>query len=86
MQYIVYHITSTQTISRHSVASAAKRSTTCRNRNAGREAYAWASEEDYNNRVVTMKRVRDLLTGEEVEIASNTPRCLDPSSELYHSM
>ncbi len=32
------------------------------------------------------KRVRNLMTGELVEIAHDTPRSCDPSSELYWSM
>ena len=32
------------------------------------------------------KKVRSLMTGEEVEIAADTPRCCDPSSETYWSM
>lgn len=34
----------------------------------------------------TTKRVKNLMTGEEVEIAWDTPRSCDPSSELYWSM
>lgn len=32
------------------------------------------------------KIVRNLMNGKEVEIAVGTPRCCDPSSELYHCM
>ena len=34
----------------------------------------------------TMKTVTNLMTGKEIEIAENTPRACDPSSELYWSM
>ena len=34
----------------------------------------------------TMKRVRNLMSGVEIEIAHDTPRACDPSSELYWSM
>ena len=34
----------------------------------------------------TMKTVRNLMSGAEVEIAHDTPRSCDPSSELYWSM
>lgn len=34
----------------------------------------------------TMRTVRSLMSGEEVQIAADTPRCCDPSSELYWSM
>jgi hypothetical protein len=34
----------------------------------------------------TYKVVRNLMSGAEVVIARDTPRCCDPSSELYWSM
>ena len=34
----------------------------------------------------TMKTVRNLMSGELVEIRADTPRSCDPSSELYWSM
>lgn len=33
-----------------------------------------------------MKVVRNLMTGLPVEIPTDTPRCCDPSSELYWTM
>jgi hypothetical protein len=36
--------------------------------------------------VRSMKTVRNLMTGQEVEIPHDTPRSCDPSSELYWSM
>lgn len=32
------------------------------------------------------KIVKNLMTGADVQIASDTPRCCDPSSELYWTM
>lgn len=32
------------------------------------------------------KTVKSLMTGQDVVIAADTPRCCDPSSELYWSM
>jgi len=34
----------------------------------------------------SMKTVKNLMTGELVEIAHDTPRSCDPSSELYFTM
>ena len=34
----------------------------------------------------TMKTVRNLMSGKDVQIAHDTPRSCDPSSELYWSM
>ena len=36
--------------------------------------------------VPTMKTVRNLMSGGQVQIAHDTPRSCDPSSELYWSM
>ena len=36
--------------------------------------------------VPTMKTVKNLMTGQMVQIAHDTPRCCDPSSELYWTM
>ena len=33
-----------------------------------------------------MKKVLNLMSGVEIEIPADTPRCCDPSSELYWSM
>jgi hypothetical protein len=34
----------------------------------------------------TYKTVTNLMTGKEIRIAADTPRCCDPSSESYWSM
>ena len=34
----------------------------------------------------TMKTVINLMSGKEIQIERDTPRCCDPSSELYWSM
>lgn len=33
-----------------------------------------------------MIKVRSLMSGQELEIEEGTPRCCDPSSELYWTM
>lgn len=35
---------------------------------------------------VPTTKVRNLMTGKEIEIAADTPLCCDPSSETYWSM
>ncbi len=35
---------------------------------------------------VKMKTVRNLMSGNLIEIPEDTPRCCDPSTELYWSM
>jgi hypothetical protein len=84
--FIVFHRTSTQMIKSFASVSSAKRSMTCMNRNAGSYQYEYTTDEDYHTRVVTKKTVKNLMTGQEVQIDSNTPRCCDPSSEAYWSM
>jgi hypothetical protein len=86
MAYIVYHIKSTVAVKYFSLESGARRSVTCSNRNADSVEYAYATEEVYNNQVVTKRTVRNLMTGKEIQIDSNTPRCCDPSTESYWSM
>ena len=90
--YVVYHIASTQQIKSFNCEASAKRSTTCSNRNALRDTnvktapYAYTTYENYTTNVVKKIKVRSLMTGQEVEIDSNTPRCCDPSSETFWSM
>lgn len=84
--FVVYHIKSTKLLKTFNLESAAKRSTTCMNRNAKSVEYAYADSETYNTKIVYKKKVRNLMSGKLVEIDSNTPLCCDPSSETYHSM
>lgn len=86
MAYVVYHKASTQILKTFNQKSAAKRSATCMNRNAGDVYYTYADRETYERRVVTRKTVKNLMTGQEVEIDSNTPWCCNPASETYWSM
>jgi hypothetical protein len=41
---------------------------------------------DVDRKEEEMKIVKSLMSGKDVEIAKDTPRCCDPSSELYWSM
>ena len=86
MPYVVYHKQTTQMIKMFNLESGAKRSATCMNRNAGKATYAYADDQEYYKNLVGIRRVKNLMTGKEVEIASNTPLCCDPSSETFWSM
>ena len=44
------------------------------------------TEEQFAKLTVPTKIVKNLMTGLDVEIPVNTPRCCDPSTELYWSM
>ena len=83
MEYVVYHIKSTQIIKVFNSKSSAKRSCTCMNRNSGYQSYQWYDRETYERVVVKTIKVRNLMSGEEVEIASNTPWSLRPDTESY---
>jgi hypothetical protein len=86
MSYIVYHISSTVKLKEFATAAGAKRSATAMNRNAGTTEYASAHFTYYDTFVVTKKTVKNLMTGQAVEIDSNTPWCCNPASETYWSM
>lgn len=86
MSFVVYHIKSTQMLKMFNNESSAKRSATCANRNAGNQEYAYTSENNYRNKIVYKKTVRNLMSGKEIVIDSNTPISCDPSSETYWSM
>jgi hypothetical protein len=85
MSYVVYHRKSTQLIKSFKLESAARRSKTCMNRNAGADEYAYTLEEMYHKEVVKKIKVKSLMTGQEVEIDSNTPWSCRPDSESYWS-
>ena len=85
-RFVVYHRASTQIYKTFDTESAAKRSKTCANRNAGGDEYAYTYDFMYHNEVVKTKKVRNLMTGKEVEISSDTPWCCNPASESYWSM
>jgi hypothetical protein len=85
MNFVVYHRNSTALIKTFNLESAAKRSKTCMNRNAGSDEYAYTFEDIYYKLVVKTVKVTNLMTGKEVEIPSNTPWHLNPASETFWS-
>jgi len=48
--------------------------------------YAIATEHNYYQHVVKVRTVRNLMTGTDIEIPSNTPASCDPSTEIHWSM
>lgn len=83
--YVTYHIASTHALKYFDEESSAKRSCTAANKKKP-GTVAWTTYEDYATNVVKKIVVKNLMTGTDVEINSNTPRCCDPSSEAYWSM
>ena len=87
MEYVVYHKASGEILKAFNSAAGARRSATCMNRNAGDVYYTSADRDTYERRMTPrMKSVRNLMTGEMIEIAEDTPYCCDPSSERYWNM
>ena len=92
--YVVYEILNgvKRQVGMTETEAGAKRSVTCALKRVSKYKrpiairYAYMSAEDWKNRPVKMKKVRSLMSGAEVEIPEDTPRCCDPSSELYWSM
>ena len=86
--YVVFHTANPHADKRYfKTAGGAKRSTTCANRNAGCEAYAFMEETMfYLKHPVGMKTVKNLMTGKDVQIAEDTPWCCNPASETFWSM
>lgn len=88
MNYIVFHTANPHADKRYfKTAAGAKRSATCANRNAGRKAYDFMEETLFLIKYpVGMKVVKSLMTGEDVQIAEDTPWCCNPASETFWSM
>jgi len=88
MGYIVFHTANPHYDKRYfKSAAGAKRSATCSNRNAGKVVYNWVEESWFHLAYpVGKKTVKNLMTGEMIEIAEDTPYCCDPSQERYWSM
>lgn len=87
MYYVVFHTAMPHADKRYfKSASAAKRSVTCSNRNAGSRVYDFMEETlFYIKHPVGMKTVKNLMSGQDVQIAEDTPWCCNPASETYWS-
>lgn len=68
--------------------SAAKAALTRAHRDGkiNRDDYAIAEARDFRDNIEKTETVINLMSGKEVKQGVNTPRCCDPSSELYWSM
>lgn len=88
MYYVVFHTADPHADKRYfKSAAGAKRSATCSNRNAGRKVYEVLEGTLFMIKYpVGKKVVKNLMTGEPIVIAEDTPYCCDPSTERYWSM
>ena len=86
--YVTYGVVSTHEYKTFvNDEASAKRSVTCHNKRRGRsEDIAYMERSEYEKNIVKDVVVRNFMSGKDVVIKSNTPRCCDPSSELYWSM
>ena len=86
--YVVFHVNFPHADKRYfATAGGAKRSATCSNRNAGKQVYQSMEETFFALKYpVGKKVVKNLMTGQDIEIAEDTPYCCDPSQERYWSM
>lgn len=85
MSYVVYHLTSSQLIKTFATESGAKRCKARMNLNAKSNQYEYTTLEIYDKEINKKIKVKSLMTGEEVEIYSNTPWNCRPDSESYWS-
>lgn len=51
----------------------------------GPEVYAAVDSDSFFKLPVPMMKVKNLMTGEEIEIPADTPWCCNPASEAYWS-
>ena len=88
MNYVVFHTKSPHQDKRYfKSAAGARRSATCSNRNAGAEVYQAMEETLFMlKHPVGMKTVKNLMSGQDIDIPEDTPYCCDPSTERYWSM
>jgi len=88
LNYIVFHTADPHAKKRYfRSAAGAKRSATCSNRNASAKVYDFMEETLFLiKHPVGMKTVKNLMTGEDVQIPEDTPRCCNPASETYWSL
>lgn len=80
MAHVVYNTRTTRLVAEYKYKGHALRKAT------NNPEWAVAEYNDYYDNIVQTKKVKSLMTGQEVEISVNTPLCCDPSSETYWSM
>jgi len=91
MSYVLYHIKSLDVVKVYTTESGAKRGRTCANRNRQVQFEYMEREAFHTFRSLSLEaakaiRVKNLMTGVEVEIPEDTPHCCRVDSEAYWSM
>lgn len=86
MTFLVYQKATGQIVRTFKLESSAKRSATCLNKALGDVYFTHADRETYERRTANRTVVKNLMTGKDIEIDSDTPWCCNPASETYWSM
>lgn len=81
--FVVYYKETLCTMKFYKGAGWAKREAERMNAKEKRDAFGWASFEDFEKMESEMIKVKSLMTGEEVEIPANTPWHCRPDSESF---
>lgn len=85
MTYFVYDVVNTQILAQSETERGAKMKRARIQKNYLVETAVMEAQKFYNE-VEAKRKVKNLMTGQEIEIPYNTPHCCDPSSEAYWSM
>ena len=94
MSYVIFNIQTEKLYVKHPWGSAehyptaggAKGACTRLNKKAGTDDWMVITDEEFRALPVKMKKVRNMMSGTEIEIPEDTPACCDPSMESYWSM
>lgn len=89
MSFVIYNSEQKKTVGSHSYETERGAKVAKSRKFKGNENCVVMSYDDYLAiRALTVKKIKvtNLMSGKEVEIDEDTPRCCDPSSELYWCM
>lgn len=87
MGYFLYHVAGKRSIKWFKSERGAKIARAAANRNAGSAAYDVMEEEEFNEKYNGWVEVTNMMSGKPVKIRQqDVGTCVDPSTELYHSM
>ena len=92
MSYVIYHNETTKLLDRNKSYSTERSAKSARTRAfregkiASPEEWSISDRNEFYNSIEKKRIVKNLMSGQDVEIGVNTPLHLDPSSETYWSM
>jgi hypothetical protein len=83
VQYVVYDKLTSRIVRKFDTMRGARISSAAYNKRDGVNSARYTAIENILPDTIIVK---NLMTGKDVEIPGDTPRCCDPSSELYWTM